>query len=41
MERHALAARAAYDRLRAQARTERRKLGVVSAEVVASATRTA
>ena len=40
MERHNLAARAAYDQLRAQARAERRKLGVVSAEIVASATRT-
>jgi GAF domain-containing protein len=41
MERHSLEARAAYDRLRAQARSERRKLGVVSAEIVASAARTA
>jgi GAF domain-containing protein len=37
MERHNLAARTAYDRLRAQARTERRKLAIVCAEVVASA----
>jgi GAF domain-containing protein len=39
MERHALSARAAYDLLRAQARGERRKLGLVSAEIVASAAR--
>ena len=39
MERHNLPARTAYDRLRAQARSERRKLGVLSAEVVASAER--
>jgi GAF domain-containing protein len=41
MERHSLPARTAYDRLRAQARTERRKLGLVCAEVVASASRPA
>jgi hypothetical protein len=39
MERHNLAPRAAYDRLRAQARAERRKLGVICAEVVDSAAR--
>jgi GAF domain-containing protein len=39
MKRHSLPARSAYDRLRAQARTERRKLSLVCAEVVASATR--
>src|ERR1700735_414924 len=39
MERHNLAPRAAYDRLRAQARAERRKLGLVSAEIVESAAR--
>jgi GAF domain-containing protein len=39
MERHNLAPRAAYDRLRAQARAERRKLGVLSAEIVNSAAR--
>ena len=39
MERHNLSPRAAYDRLRAQARAERRKLGVLCAEVVDSAAR--
>ena len=39
MERHSLAPRAAYDRLRARARAERRKLGVICAEVVDSAAR--
>jgi GAF domain-containing protein len=39
MERHNLAPRAAYDRLRARARAERRKLGVICAEVVDSAAR--
>ena len=39
MERHNLAPRAAYDRLRAQARAERRKLGALSAEIVNSAAR--
>jgi len=34
MERHAIPARTAYERLRAQARSERRKLGVVCAELV-------
>jgi GAF domain-containing protein len=41
MERHALAPRAAYDRLRAQARAERRKLGLICAEIVESAARRA
>jgi GAF domain-containing protein len=41
MERHGLSARPAYDRLRAQARAERRKLGVVCAEVVSSTSRSA
>ena len=36
-----ISARAAYEQLRAQARAERRKLGAVSAEIVASATRPA
>jgi GAF domain-containing protein len=35
--RHGISARAAYERLRAQARTERRKLSVVCAEVVRDA----
>ncbi|HEY1639437.1 MAG TPA: GAF and ANTAR domain-containing protein [Streptosporangiaceae bacterium] len=39
MERHGLSPRDAYDQLRARARSERRKLGVLSAEVVASAER--
>jgi GAF domain-containing protein len=39
MERRGLPARAAYDQLRAQARAQRRKLGVVCAEVVESAVR--
>jgi GAF domain-containing protein len=41
IERHGLAPRPAYDRLRAQARAERRKLGVVCAEIVADAARSA
>jgi GAF domain-containing protein len=41
MERHGLAARPAYDQLRARARAERRKLSVVCAEVVASVARPA
>jgi GAF domain-containing protein len=41
IERHALAPRAAYDRLRAQARAERRKLGLICAEIVESAARRA
>jgi GAF domain-containing protein len=41
MERHGLAARAAYDQLRARARAERRKLSVVCAEVVAGVARPA
>jgi GAF domain-containing protein len=41
MERHALVPRAAYDRLRAQARGERRKLGLICAEIVESAARRA
>ena len=36
MGRHGIAPRAAYERLRARARAERRKLGVVCAEVVDS-----
>jgi GAF domain-containing protein len=41
MERHGLAARPAYDQLRARARAERRKLSVVCAEVVAGVARPA
>jgi GAF domain-containing protein len=41
MERHGLAARPAYDQLRARARAERRKLSVVCAEVVAGTARPA
>ena len=39
MERHGLSPRDAYDQLRSRARSQRRKLGVLSAEVVASAER--
>jgi AmiR/NasT family two-component response regulator len=41
MGRHGIPARAAYERLRAQARAQRRKLGAVCEEVVANAERQA
>jgi GAF domain-containing protein len=41
MGRHGIPARAAYERLRAQARAQRRKLGAVCEEVVANAERPA
>jgi GAF domain-containing protein len=39
MERHGLSPRAAYDELRSRARSDRRKLGILCAEVVAGAER--